>query len=55
MRWRALINADVKTVKLIAYGMKMPYVECKHLDCLEGPPQGRRFDVGKNISGSSLA
>ena len=46
---QALIDADLRTVRLIAYGMKMPYAECEYLDCLEGPSQGRRFDVGQNI------
>ena len=51
---QTLIDADVRIVKLIACGMKMPYTECENLNCLEGPPQGRRFDVGQNISASVI-
>ena len=39
---------------MIAYGMKIPYGERDYIDCLEGPSQGRRFDVGRNINGSVI-
>ena len=51
---RALIAAGVTTIRLIVFGMIMPYAECLYLDVLKGPRVFRRFDVGRNVSGAVI-
>ena len=34
---QALVDADVRTVKLIAYGIKILYAEGEYINCFEGP------------------